>query len=211
MLYWWPKIKVLGIPVPKTILVPLNANLEHFAEVLGYPLFMRTDLCSGKHDWVDSCYVAGPEELRPHLQKVLESNIRWEMLGIKPQAVALRELITLETHFNAFTGNMPISRERRYFVKDGQVLCHHPYWPETAFNRHPARMVNECSDWQDRLADMNDETNENILTMYSEDVSMAVDGYWSIDFAKSKDGKWYLLDMALGENSYHWPGCNKKI
>ena len=30
-----------------------------------------------------------------------------------------------------------------------------------------------------------------------------LEGKWSVDFAKGKNGLWYLIDMALAENSYH--------
>ena len=35
------------------------------------------------------------------------------------------------------------------------------------------------------------------------------EGYWSLDFALTKDGDWYAIDMALGGASYHPPGVEK--
>jgi hypothetical protein len=70
MVFWWPKIEYIDIPKPKTIITwtghralqemldgkKLPPYLEKFillaAEELRLPLFMRTDLASGKHD----CY-----------------------------------------------------------------------------------------------------------------------------------------------------------
>jgi hypothetical protein len=216
MLYWWPKIKDLGIPVPRTEIVEFGSQdftssdrLEERVNLIGLPVFIRTDLCSGKHDWNQSCFVDRMNVLIQRFAKVDENNVRWRMLGIEPKALVIREFLDLESSFRAFIGNMPITKERRYFVKDGKVICHHPYWPVTAFNNHPARMVDDIN-WKQKLEILNQEDDsESILVNYAEKVSWAVDGYWSIDFAKGRNGKWYLIDMALGENSYHWAGCKK--
>jgi hypothetical protein len=207
MLYWWPKVENLGIPTPKTLITTNILEGFEAAREMGFPVFMRTDLCSGKHDWENSCYVDSEEKLYTNFLKVEEGNVRWEMLGIKPKAVVIREFLDLETTFTAFIGNMPITKERRYFVKDGNVLCHHPYWPKSAFNNHPARMSNDVL-WEQKLEELNkDDISELILTEYSRNISDTLNGYWSIDFAKGRNGIWYLIDMALGENSYHWPEC----
>ena len=34
------------------------------------------------------------------------------------------------------------------------------------------------------------------------EVCKVFDDYWSVDFAKSLDGTWYMIDMARGEVSY---------
>ena len=208
MLFWFPKIENLEIPVPKTEIVSGYVDLMQAAERIGYPVFIRTDLCAGKHDWKNSCFVQNEDQLVGNMQSVISANVRWEMLGIKYRSLVVREFLDLETSFTAFSGDMPINKERRYFVRDGKVICHHPYWPEDTFNQHPARMAND-PDWQAKLAALNDETGEEILHEYARKASQALPGYWSVDFAKAKNGAWYLLDAALGENSYHWPSCTE--
>lgn len=202
--FWFPKIKDLGIPVPRTFFCHTLDETFQAADQIGYPVFLRTDLCAGKHDWDKSCFVQSKSQLRDNLFRIEQANERWTMLGIPFECSVVREFLDLETSFTAFAGNMPINKERRYFVKDGEVICHHPYWPEDAFDRHPARMANDL-DWKEKLRKLNEESGEGILTEYAAKVSRAISGYWSVDFAKAKDGQWYLLDMALGKNSYHWP------
>lgn len=107
--------------------------------------------------------------------------------------------------FTAFRG-LPIGMERRYFVKDGQVLCHHPYWPEDAI-RNPS-----VDNWQDILKDLNTEGEEEIklLTSYAEKISRAIEGYWSVDFCKDKSNSWWwLIDMAEAKESWH-PQCDRR-
>jgi hypothetical protein len=66
-------------------------------------------------------------------------------------------------------------------------------------------------DWEARLAAMNDESQEEIalLTALSKRVSAAFDGAWSLDWAVDTRGKWWAIDMAEAERSFHWPGCHE--
>lgn len=207
MLYWFNRISNLDIPMPHSIFCDLDdsVGIKNAAESMGYPCFLRTDLCSGKHDWKQSCYLADSISIQQHMDKVLEANVRWQMLGIEPQAFVIREFLNLDTAFTAFCGDMPVNRERRYFVKDGHVECSHPYWPSSAFNNHPARMAH-AADWDSQLAILNNRDNtEACLSDYAALVGSELGGYWSIDFARDVHGKWWLLDAALGDNSYHYP------
>ena len=207
MLYWFPKLDGLDIPVPRTKCVPAEVYaVREIAEEIGWPVFLRTDLCSGKHDWDKSCFVPDARELAMHITNVCAANERWEMLGIKYECLVVREFLNLETYFTAFVGNMPINKERRYFVRGGEVVCWHPYWPETAFDRHPARQAHDPR-WRELLRRMQDADTQadGLLNDYALRVAKQFDGFWSVDFAKAKDGTWYLLDMALGDNSYHMP------
>ncbi|GAG48218.1 unnamed protein product, partial [marine sediment metagenome] len=85
MFYWYPKVKDLGIPMPRTILLTYEGMKEtkeailyknedppqHWktylegikaaANDIGYPVFIRADETSNKHDWLNSCYVEKPE------------------------------------------------------------------------------------------------------------------------------------------------------
>jgi len=202
-LYWWPLVKDLGIPVPKSTVCKIDlADVRCAAECIGFPLFMRTDLCSGKHNWINSCFVSNASHIEENMITVIQDNVRWSMLGIHPQAMVLREFLALETAFVAFDGDMPINREFRYFIEDGNIQCMHPYWPETAFNRHPARMAHHPN-WKERLRLLSQpDASQDIITEYVSRMTH-LKGSWSADFAKGKNGTWYLIDMALAHNSYH--------
>lgn len=130
--YWFPLVKDLGIPVPKTVLVEcdrgnilnhmdgleeLNPNfrMELFREaaMLGYPVFMRTDLCAGKHDWKNSCFVQNDLSLINNLYSLISYNELCDIQGLPYSAIVLREFLDLETSFQAFPGDMPINKEPR--------------------------------------------------------------------------------------------------
>lgn len=242
LLFWFPKIKNLGIPVPATKWVEFPGRLgremleeendkavEEFqqylqkitvvAKKIGYPVFIRTDMASYKHGWKKAAFVRNESDLFPHILETLEHNELVGMLGLNYGALVIREFLELDWRFKAFHGETPIAKERRYFIKDGEVLCHHPYWTKEAIqqaHKHDGtrtilgyfihKLPNK---WELMLEKLNTETKEEVdlLTEYSVRVSKILKGFWSVDFACGRDGTWFLIDMALGQASYHEKDC----
>jgi hypothetical protein len=222
MLYWYPLIKKLPIPQPRTICIKVNPNIafkvleegamypqiEKFRDAiitLGLPVFIRTDQLSGKHDWKNTCFLNKPgrKELERHIRNLVEATLSCDVMGRPVNAFFFRKYIHMDSKYTAFWGEMPVNPERRYFIEDGKVLCHHPYWIDEAIIK-PSK-----KNWQKLSKEMNQESNEEItlLTQYAEQVSQAVKGFWSVDFCKSLGGRWFLIDMAEGENSWHPKDC----
>ena len=227
MKYWYPIVGELSsIPQPKTRLVDigeekLSSIIDHelsqrefediverieeaINEIGSPPVFMRTDLMSGKHNWINTCFVISRKIIGANLYNLIEENYMCFMRE-QPSAIYIREYIPLFSIFTAFWGNMPVSKERRYFINGGKVLCHHPYWPKEAIHKP------SIDKWETALELLNKETFDeiNLLSAYSQLVSQKIEGYWSVDYAMSKDGTWYLIDMAPGEQSWH-PDCELK-
>ena len=225
LLYWYPKIKDLNIPQPRTVIVPIyeremkSIRNERVPETLTakvhktiqdnfeLPVFIRTDLASGKHEWKKSCYYDGTGELWHNLYHIISFNLCADIFGLPFEAMVVREYIPMDTRFTAFWGEMPVNPERRYFVKDGRVQCRHAYWQKEAIadsGKRPS-LVN----WEEHCDEMNKETEDELrlLDWHSHKVAQELDGYWSVDFCKAKDGKWVLIDCATGENSWHPASC----
>lgn len=224
MLYWFPLVTDLPIPQPKTETVLKKKDwwqyldgknfpekdfykLKSAIKRVGLPCFMRTDLSSGKHNYLDTCYIGTVTDLASHLFRLIESNAIHDLwFG----AIIIREFIYLDYKFRAFDG-LPIAAERRYFIKDGKVVCHHPYWIEDAIKFYERTKDEEERTWKKWLKELNREIDLEIqiLSNYSEKVASVLQGSWSIDFAKDSEGKWWLIDMALAEQSWHPPCINK--
>lgn len=221
MLYWYPKIKILPIPQPKTEIYLLKEdeklegskeiapdsvfeNIKRQAIQIGFPLFLRTDQSSCKHSWKRTCYVKSLETMPENIVELMISSSMQGFMSYEDNALIVREFINLETSFKAFSGDFPVNKERRYFIKDGKVLCHHPYWYPSAVEGNTTQ-----ENWRELVGKLNYEDKEeiDILTEYAELVGHVVKGYWSVDFAKGVDGNWYLIDMAEGEKSFHWLEC----
>lgn len=226
MLIWYPVIRHLDIPQPKTemYLIPVEVldnmreenlsklNMETvktIARNIGYPLFLRTDQSSAKHSWKDTSFVESEKNLKDHIFEVVLFNLCADIMGLPFEALVFREYIPMDSKFTAFDGDMPVNPERRYFINNGKVLCHHNYWIEEAIERSKEPSV---KNWRELSQLMSIETDREVelLTKYSEMVGEWMKGYWSIDFCRAKDGRWILIDMASGFDSWH-PECDKKI
>ena len=220
MLNWFPKIKDI-LPVPRTEILEISKEetfeiinlldgemisedlfrkIKECANKIGYPLFLRSDQGSAKHDYDHSCHVEKESDLLGHLACLFEWHL---MVDLWPQALVFRELLSLCAPFKAFDG-LPIARERRYFVDEGKVICHHPYWPEGAIEQgRKARSL--PVGWREMLAEINseDEGETSCLTRMAEAFAENVPGFYSVDFAQKADGQWVMIDAARGELSYH--------
>jgi hypothetical protein len=139
------------------------------------------------------------------LLELFEFNNCAGVFGLPFIGVAIRELIRLQVGFTAFYGKLPIGAERRYFISDGAVVCHHPYWIEAAIQKPTIK------NWKRVLADLNEEhyTEVALLTEYAWEIAQQFEGNWSVDFCRGTDGKWWLIDMATAHNSWH-PDCEHK-
>lgn len=232
LLYWYPKIKDLGIRTPYTQYIKLNqkeldeyyggegdsCSLGRLANEtkkliltdsnLNLPIFMRTDQVSDKWFWDKSCYLQNFYNLSSQIFEIICMSHCADIMGGLPiEALVMREYIPMDTRFYAFAGNMPVNPERRYFIQDGTVLCHHPYWIEEAIKKP---LHNDLPDnWKELLREANIETNPEwqLLHAYARKIAKAIKGFWSVDFCKAKTGEWILIDMAVGEKSWHPEDC----
>ena len=221
MLYWFPLIKDLNISQPRTEVISLTEKeldmayneriskslVEKTEKVIAQkfqlPVFIRTDLSSAKHDWEKTCFYDGIDKLWEHLWEIVNFNLCADLMGLPFEALIVREFIPMDSKFTAFSGDMPVNPERRYFIDKGKVLCHHPYWIAGAI-RYPS-LVN----WEKVIEEINTEEKDEIklLTNYAQRIAKILEGFWSIDFCKAKDGRWILIDCATGENSWHPESC----
>lgn len=221
LLYWYPKIKDL-VPTPKTEWVEASdgeciewldnpipeeklKEIYEKAREIGYPLFMRTSHFSAKHDYNYTCYVESGRELLGHLRGLLDMSFAKGVVGLPIDAIVFREYLELDWRFKAFEG-LPIATEVRRFIKDGENLCWHFYWPEQSMRfigNEGERVKNR--DWRQHLKDMRATAmkEREIHEEFAERVANKLDGYWSVDFARTSDGEWFLIDMGAGELSYH--------
>ena len=232
MCHWWPLVQGLEVPMPRTDIIEVGDGTlqdwfyacvdgpehdpEHKAnggrwlpdvraraDAFGYPLFLRTDMCSGKHGFSRTCCVSDRAAFDQHIFSLMEEIELQSTWGLPNRAVVLRELLDPAAGFLAFEG-LPIGRERRYFIRNGAVECHHPYWPEAEFGGYGSNLPDS---WRDTLAELSDETSElDLLTGYAERIAERLEGYWSVDFFCDANGKWWFIDAAVGDVSWH-PDC----
>lgn len=218
---WFPLLERSGVPVPRTVIVTaegglaleepdpavltkLVADLRAAATSVGVPCFLRTGHGSGKHEWSRTCHVTDLDQIKQHVLNLVEWSEMVDFLGLPTDVWVVREMLALESSFTAFRG-LPITRERRCFIEGGRMRCVHPYWPrEAVASGNPS-----ADDWEARLTHLNGifAAEYGALKALSERVAALFDGAWSLDWAKTVDGRWIAIDIAPAARSWHWPGC----
>lgn len=230
LIHWFEKISKTKIPLPKTVILELSdKEIEELmglldgkmiskhlrqgilttAREIGYPMFIRTDQASSKHNFLSAAYVESEKQLLGHIASTIEHHVEAGFpFGLQWRALVFREYIPLNAKFKAFN-HMPVARERRYFVKGGKVECQHSYWVEDAIYAYGHTGCVLPEDWKSELRKINlqDDAEQRILTIYAEQFSKLIPGYWSVDFAQAATGQWYLIDAARGEVSWHPEDC----
>ena len=238
MFYWWPKVKKLGIPVPRTVLYKLDresfielmmvVNTDKFTSKsrvildkvrdvimdMGIPCFVRGDMTSDKHEWNETCFINTTDRnvIHRNLANLIASHDMHIGMytGIAMYGYAVREMLDTKPVFYYFNGT-PITKERRYFYSNGEVCCFHPYWPRDAIEKGYGKDLPK--DWSQKLGRMNSMNKKEIdkLTGYAKRIGDAISNddvrSWSIDFLQDRSGKWYFIDAAIAERSFHWDGC----
>ncbi len=224
MLKWYPLTKEVNVKQPKTEMLELTweearSGEDYFTRSVhnkivkwfntldfDFPVFIRTDLSSCKHQFEDTCFVKSKEDFPNHLDELILENRLLDIMGMPFKAIVVREFITLDSRFKSFKG-MPFAPEIRFFYQDGKYICHHNYWPiESLWGQ-------DDENWEKHYYDV-----DQLIKAEAEDVkkeakkvASVLKGYWSIDFAKAKDGDWFFVDSAIGVISYHDPACNVKL
>jgi hypothetical protein len=221
---WYPLLVACEVPTPRTKILRAPAGLidlldgrppadykEFLArlaraasEVGGWPIFLRTGHGSGKHYWNKTCFVPKPDDLNAHVRELVEWSECVDLVGLPVDTWAVREFLILDTHFTAFSGDMPIAIEVRVFVGQGTVRCWHPYWPEEAFDDYvPAPLeIGPLLEAMNKVA----EADAPIFLAMATKIARLF-GEWSVDFCRLKSGEWSVTDMATAADSYHWPSC----
>ena len=242
MFYWWSRIKNLDIPMPKTEMIwlgkdksydlfsALDGNTEKSGPILDEvyekiiekfppgPMFIRGDHTSDKQLWEKTCFIKNNRDKTDvinHLIRLIEGHDLHVFIGPPMLGYALREIIPTDPIFYTFHGNMPITREFRFFYSEGEVACYHPYWPPEAIE-HQKRFAwgkDLPEDWKEKLDSISHLQPEilELLTDRAIAIGKAIEcddvPSWSIDFLQGSDGIFYFIDCADALASEHWNDC----
>lgn len=211
---WYKRVKNLSINTPDTYRVELDKAEEGIVDydvdyistavnrLDGPPAFIRTDMPSDKHNMGETSKLHSNKEkvISAKVDRLIDHNL---MIQVPFQNLYIREWLDIAHDFVAFN-HMPVGYEVRYFIYDGEILNKHFYWPEEAIKFRGS--TKEPDDWKDQLK----KTKKNTLRL-SKTLDNKLDallqefneGFWSVDFAFTNKGEWYLIDMARGEVSWH--------
>jgi len=192
-----------GDPAPDGI--PIG-ELDTAACDLGWPVFIRSDLTSAKHSGLDAVQACHADDVMPVVDSIMRDCARKSM---QPSAFLVREWVDIDDAFTAFDG-LPIGTEFRVFAGPEDVQCAHYYWPEDSIQK-PSLSDGE---WQAAREELADVALPSAVRLTAQEAARHANKHdlldpmeiWSVDFALDENGDWWLIDMAVGADSWH-PDC----
>jgi hypothetical protein len=225
LVYWFPILQKIRMRVPRTSIVysgdiklshlldgekPVNFEtfmnrIDLALEDFKLPVFLRTGMTSDKHNWKNTCFLKDKRNLTRQIRNLIETSYLANIAGypFNYDFWVIREMIETEPIFTYFAGEMPITKEFRFFIKNGKIQCFHPYWPDEAFQDDLSEEQKKKLKEIQKL----DTKEKKELFLMTEYIAKFFKDYWSVDFLKAKNRDWYVIDMAVGERSYHWKEC----
>lgn len=200
--HWHPIVDDLDVPTPETIAVELTTGEEGRPEIpiekavgaveeLGGEAFVRSGFTSAKMALNEGSilYTSDPNRVEMAATELLSQHV---MMGMPTGGhLYFRELLNLT--WNNYIQE-PAHPEVRFFVRDGEVLCHH--LRVDIDNQEHEQTARSFMDPDSR--DYSSVTEE--VHQYAEAVAEAFadhDCGFSVDFVLTTRYEWYLTDMAV--------------
>lgn len=235
--YWFPKIEAVGLPVPRTVIVPMSQKVhrELFALLcdgrppkeemvgpffdsikdavnifIGYPCFLRTGLTSAKHSWNRTCYLPSPEEIRSHVISIVEFSVIADLgsaLGLPCNIWAVREILPTKPYGVCKYFGDMPICREFRFFVDDDKVRCWHPYWPKSALERGGTIMDDGSFDYNRFCHVKD---EKPLFEIASAAGKAVGGSWSVDILETEMG-WYLIDMAEAHKSFHWKDCEQEM
>lgn len=138
--------------------------LQPFA---GKPIIVKDFVKSQKHYWLEACYMPSAADLE-HVERVVNRFLELQGDSLN-EGLVFREFVEFEPLAQHSKSQMPLSREYRVFVLDGEPVQVSEYWEEGNYEGEPPPL--------DHFRDVMRQVQSRFFTM---DMARRLDGHWMI-------------------------------
>lgn len=165
---------------PKTTFKELNSefrveDFQNEIEVFGEsPIIVKDYVKSQKHYWEEACFIPNAGDI-DKVKSVVNKFIELQDSDLN-EGLVFRAFVELEELTNHSESGMPLTKEFRVFVKDGQIMSTFKYWDE--------------GDYQNV---------EPIVDRFEEVIKKIKSNFFTMDIAKKKDGNWIIVELGDGQ------------
>lgn len=150
------------------------------------PLILKGETNSKKNAWNTHMFASNRKEAIQVYRRLMEDTL------ISEQQIYCREyvpLVKLNADDNESVGNLPITKEFRFFVAYGEILCGGFYWSNYA----------EELDKNKKLPSV-DEVPQEFLKKVIDKVKDKVN-FFVVDVAQTQSGQWIVVELNDGQCS----------
>ena len=162
---------------PASIIVTAESECAAAGKHLGFPVFVKGAVQSRKSRGWKACVAENTDELRRLCGHLLDLDNR------SRGRVVVRQLVRLR-YSRISAGGVPLGREYRVFLYQGEVLGYGYYW-----------------EGDDPLKALNLDEEQAVLTLAAEAARRVGTPYIAVDIGQKEDREWIVIETGDGQFS----------
>lgn len=155
--------------------VSFDAVMETLHPFGSDPVIVKDFVKSRKHEWYEACFIPSAAD-RQAVERVVTRFLQLQGEDLN-EGLVFREFVEFEQLATHTKSGMPLTKEYRLFVLDGQIVFSTPYWEEDAYE-HEASPP---------------------LDIFREIVQKVQSRFFTVDVAKCLDGSWTIVELGDGQ------------
>jgi hypothetical protein len=159
---------------PDVSLDEVMALLRPFGEK---PIIVKDYVKSRKHEWNEACYIPSASD-RQVVERVVTRFLQLQGEDLN-EGLVFREFVNFEPLTAHSKSHMPLTREFRLFVLDGQIIFSTPYWEEGDYgagtNAFPP------------------------IDLFRQVAQKIQNRFFTMDVAQKRDGTWNIVELGDGQ------------
>lgn len=138
------------------------------------PVIVKDYVKSRKHEWAEACYVPSAAD-RAAVERVVRRFLELQGDDLN-EGLVFREFVNFRPLTAHSRSGMPLTKEYRVFVLDGEPLYTVPYWEEGVYDADPPPL---------------DAFREVMRSIRSQ--------FYTMDLAQRMDGEWLIVELGDGQ------------
>jgi hypothetical protein len=141
------------------------------------PVIVKDFVKSRKHEWNEACYIPCASD-KQVVERVVTHFLHLQGEDLN-EGLVFREFIEFEPLASHSKSGMPLIKEFRLFVLDGQTIFLTPYWEEGDYG--------------------SDQQAFPPIDIFSSAVQKIHSRFFTIDVARKRDGTWNIVELGDGQ------------
>lgn len=141
------------------------------------PVIVKDFVKSRKHEWNEACYIPSASD-RQTVERVVTRFLQLQG-GDLNEGLVFREFVEFEPLTAHSKSGMPLTKEFRLFILDGQIILSMPYWEEGDYG--------------------NDKDARPSIDAFGDVMQKIQSRFFTVDIARKRDGIWNIVELGDGQ------------
>ena len=157
--------------------VSIDELMKALQPFVDRPVIVKDFVKSRKHEWHEACYIPRASD-REAVERVVGRFLELQGEDLN-EGLVFREFVEFEPLTSHSVSGMPLTKEFRLFVLDGQIIFTVPYWEEGDYG--------------------NEGEHALPIDTFSSIAGRIQSRLFSMDVARKRDGTWNIVELGDGQ------------